>query len=261
MRFWVSELIRAGPRLGRVRQDSRLQRRAAIAALGLVLVVVTALVALWVDAVLSSSSHTFSDRLAEASAIIAGGTLLLALIAAVVAMMAYAAATGQPDLRLQVRFEFSHPNRPVFSANVDQQNWIAADRFKQTWGTISLRNDSGYPARNPAVIVRLKGMAFLWDEYSNSDEWVIIDFANTVGILSVQWDGGPNYSIHGHSTRALPRLNLDRLWHIPVRGKPALSFELLADGYKRDITVPVNFIVDEQPIFPTDEKDQAPDWL
>src|SRR5258707_8330108 len=89
-------------RLRTVRQDSRRQRRAAIAALGLVLAVVTALVALWVNAVLSSSSHTFSDHLAEASAIIAGGTLLLALIAAVVAVMAYAVATGQPDLKLQV---------------------------------------------------------------------------------------------------------------------------------------------------------------
>jgi hypothetical protein len=232
-----------------------------LAGLGLVLLVVTALVALWVNAVLSSSSHTFSDRLAEASAIIAGGTLLLALIAAVVAVMAYAAATGLPDLKLQVRFEFSDPNRPVFKAQLDEQGWVAGDRFKQTVGTISLRNDSGYSARNPAVIVRLKGMAFLQGEYSTSDAWVVIDFANTVGIISVQWDGGPNYSIHGHSTRTLPKLDFDRLWHIPNFGKPSLSFELLADGYRREITVPVNFKVNEHLLYATKEDEQVARWL
>ena len=75
------------------RRDSRLRRRTVIIALCALLIVVTALAAVWINAVLSSSAHDFSDRLAEGSAIIAGGTLVLALIAAVVAVMAYAAAT------------------------------------------------------------------------------------------------------------------------------------------------------------------------
>ncbi len=198
VRQWVS----------RLRHDSRAQRHALLvsgAALILVALPATALLA----ALALSSGASASDRLAETGDILAGATLLLAFIAALVAMLAYAVATGSPDLKLQVHFEFSYINRPVFDAEVQEGGRLRAKQFKQTLGTISLRNDSGYPARNPAVIVRLRGMVFLFREDSPSRTyWVITEFSNTNGILAVQWDGGPTYSIHGRSTRLLPMLDM-----------------------------------------------------
>jgi hypothetical protein len=136
------------------RLDSRARRRSSIIGLAGLLVVVTGGAGAWICVVLASRAHSFSDRLAEASVITAGGTLLLALIAAVVAVMAYAAATGLPDLRLQVRFPFSKANRPSFDVTEEYQ-LVSARDFMQTTATVQLRNDSGFSARNPAVIVRL----------------------------------------------------------------------------------------------------------
>jgi hypothetical protein len=198
----------------------------------------------------SSSSVSFADRLAEIGDLLAGGTLLLALIAAAVALIAYANATGLPHLEFKICFEFSEPNRPAFRASITENGWLKANTFKQTMGTISLQNTSGYTARNPAVIVRFNGMAFLPGQYSASREWVTIAFANTIGITAVQWDGGPSYAIHGHSVRFLPTLDLHGLQHVPDWGDPSLSFVLLADGgYRREVKVPVDFIVDGESRF------------
>lgn len=243
-------------------QDSRFQRRMVLIFSCLLLSAVVAVAVVWIIEVLSSSAHGFSDRLAEATVIIAGATLLLAFIAALLALLAYAVATGLPNLELQVRFEFSELNKPVFRAHVAENSWLEAERFKQTMGTISLRNINGYSARNPAVVVRLIGMAFTTGDQVPSTEWVIIDFANTIGIKAVQWDGGPTFSIHGHSVRRLPVLDLVRLQQIPPWGKPALAFELLADGgYRREITVPVDFAVDQQSQFPSQGSTEVPGWL
>ena len=136
--------------------------------------------------------------------------------------------------------------------------------YKQTTGRISLRNTSRYSAVNPTVIIRLQGMAFL-DEplisLGRNKEWVQMDFANTVGITAVQWDGGPQYSIHGESTRVLPTLFLDRLWQIPDWGTPALVFEILAEGYRIEVTVPVSFVLNEQAEPVQDIANSLPEWI
>jgi hypothetical protein len=210
--------------------------------------------------VLASRAHSFSDRLAEAGVIIAGGTLLLALIAAVVAVMAYAAATGLPDLRLQVRFPFSKANRPSFDVTEEYQ-LVSARDFMQTTATVQLRNDSGFSARNPAVIVRLD------NAYSDGDPakirnagWVIVGFASTAGITAIQWDGGPTYSVHGNSVRQLPFLALQKFSHPASQGPPRLTFELLADGYRRVVHMPVDLVVDGRSLYPQPEG-EAPGWL
>jgi hypothetical protein len=243
--------------------DSRDKRRMAIGCLCVVLLVVMAGVAVWVALVLSSNAHSFSDRLAEAGVIIAGGTLVLALIAAVVAVMAYAAATGQPDLKLQVSFPFSTVNRPKIKAHRGkEEGWLLADHFKQTTGTVLLRNESVYSAKNPAVIVRLVNLYFL----DNLDAlrvagWVVIGFANTLGITAVQWDGGPNYSVHGKSVRQLPPLSLQQLKHPLYRGPAGLSFELLADGYRREVYVPVELLLTPEQEEPAEQEPAEPEHL
>ena len=52
-------------------------------------------------------------------------------------------------------------------------------------------------------------------EYAESREWTPIDDPSSRDILALQWNGGPNYSIHGNSTRYLPDLRLLGLCAIP----------------------------------------------
>lgn len=80
--------------------------------------------------------------------------------------------------------------------------------------------------------------------YASCPEWTPIDDDYSLHILAFQWDGGPNYSIHGNSTRYLPELNLRGLSSIPERPLE-IVIRLLADGYsRREIILPVEFTED-----------------
>ena len=217
---WVGQWIT------HLRNNSRQRRLMFLGIILTIIIAVTLATVFLVILILSLSSASISDRLAEVGIIIAGATLALAAVAALVALLAYAISTGTPDLKLQVHFEFSSLNRPVFRAEPMDGDRLKAVAFKQTCCTISLRNTSGYSARNPAVIVRLHGMVFLNRNDSLAKEWVVVDFSNTNGIKGVQWDGGPTYSIHGRSVRRLPMLDLVGLTCIPAWGDPAMPLSL-----------------------------------
>jgi hypothetical protein len=192
--------------------------------------------------ILLSRSHTvFADKLAEIADVLAGGTLLLAMVGGLVALQAYAAATGLPDLELQVRFEYSQENRPIFRGSVAENGWVeATSPTSQTMATILIRNRSSYSAKNPALILRLVAMTFA--RRKEDDDWLVIE-ADDGGATAVQWDGGPTYSIHGDSIRRLPPLHLVSLRYLPGSGKPTLTFELLSDGgYRRRTCLAVEFV-------------------
>ena len=248
--------------LSRLRHDSRLQRHTLLAFYAALISTAMALTALLSWLIPWSRAGLLADRLAETADILAAGTLALAFIAALVALQAYAAATGLPDLEFQVSFPFSYPNRPVFRATAGEAGNLQAVRFKQTSAAIQVHNTSGYSARNPAVIIRLTGMAFSPDRLAEG--WAQVDFAQTQGIIAVQWDGGA-YSIHGRSGRRLPPLNLDRLHTIPSWGEPKFVIELLAEGgYRREIELPARFTADDDDREWGKELpagDQPPHWL
>jgi hypothetical protein len=206
--------------------------------------------------------------------VFAGATLLLAGIAAVVALLAYAVSTGLPDIEVSLRFPFSRVNNLEFVADLQSDGRLRARQFKQTNATVLLHNKSSYPARNPAVLVRLNAMVFTHGTmkpvtqsaepvfYMGKDplgEWVIIGYSNTNGTTAVQWDGGLNFSIHGNSIRKLPNLDLDNLTGIPEWGTPEITLEILADGYRRVVTLPVDFTVDDESRFPLAEV--KPEWI
>lgn len=252
--------ITEGWKLPRLRHDSRVQRRAALRLYGILLIGAVAVTGAWAWLIWQGSGST-ADHLAETGDLLTGGTLALALIAGFVALQAYAAATGLPDLEFQITFGFSLPNRPVLRATSDEygQFQIAAP-FRQIYSTVTVRNMSGYSARNPAVIIRLRAMAF--SPSLESKGWVDIDFAQTQGVTAVQWDGG-DYSIHGRSSRRLPGLDFTGLHTIPEWGEPAFVIELLAEGgYRREIEIPVRFIPDDnewEEEIPA--SDRPPSWL
>jgi hypothetical protein len=63
------------------------------------------------------------------------------------------------------------------------------------------------------------------------------------------------------STRRLPDLQFSDLWYLPGGGKPAITFEILAEGYRKEITLPVDFTVDGQSQFPREDGKTNPEWM
>lgn len=191
------------------------------------------------------SDLSFSDRLAEISDWVGGGTLLLAALAAVVALQAYAASTGLPDLKFQLRIPISvaGPNEAVFVASQSAADApiFGSGTSSQTAGFITLRNASGYSAQNPAVVVRLNNLAIPRARFARTDPWIVIE--ETDDVTAWQWDGGSDYSIHGHSTRRLPEVSFQGLRYLPNSGPPSITFELLAERYRREVTIPVALIL------------------
>jgi hypothetical protein len=108
--------------------------------------------------------------------------------------------------------------------------------------TVLVRNISSYAARSPAVSVFFEGAMIEANQLARSREWVHIGHPSSGAIIVLQWDGGPNYSIHGNSLRYLPELNLQGL-HPLAPGLPVkITVSVFADGYRRPgIILPVEF--------------------
>ena len=165
--------------LDRVRHDSQLRRKVFLGATGAAVAVITTITAILTLLALTSSAHT-ADRLAAAGDVLVGATLLLAAIAALVALLAYAVSTGAPDIQLSVQFDRSTPNNPAFEADIEGGGALKAKTFTRNLGKVLLRNNSGYSAKNPAVIVRLHGMFFSSsDPPSFEKEWASMEIADT----------------------------------------------------------------------------------
>jgi hypothetical protein len=241
-----------------LRRDPARGRKVLLRTIGIA-VAATAVVTVFLTVLALSFVVGTADKLAAVGDVLVGATLLLAAIAAVVALLAYAVSTGPPDLQIQVWFNFSDANNPVFQVDTREAATLWTRQFKQLTGTIRVRNNSSYSAKNPAVIIRLHDMVFLRENYDAN--WVMVDFASTNGIMAVQWDGGPTYSIHGNSTRRLPDLQLDKLHTYPGSGSPALMIELLADGYRKNILIPVDFTVDDVSQFSREDGEANPEWM
>jgi len=237
--------------VNRLAEDPALRRRAflgvtAAAAAGTLLVTVILMI------LALTARAELADRMAEAAVVISGATLLLALIAAVVALLAYAVSTGTPHIAISIRFPLDgRPNNPDVEVEpgsrrhphrqaVPDAEVFTVKAFGQLTTMIQLSNRRRYSAVNPAVIVRLQAMTFTVDSLAaSSNHWVAVELANRFSIRAVQWDGGPWYPIHGDSTRRLPDLHLNELRIIRDKEPPAFVFEILADGFRRTVTVPV----------------------
>jgi hypothetical protein len=208
------------------------------------LIAVGACVVVMAILALSASGTDFSDRLVEAGDWLAGGTLALAAVAGLVAVQAYAAATGLPRLEIQMRLS---------AGNLDASKVEVTQRFdgepaQVDFGPgstrmlrISLKNLSGYSAQNPALVVRLKAMAVGFQTNPPGQGWMSINSGDG-GVTELQWDGGPTYSIHGYSTRHIS-LAFRSLTYFPESGEPSLDLELLAEGYRRAFNLPVQLVL------------------
>lgn len=100
------------------------------------------------------------------------------------------------------------------------------------------------------------------DTIANTAWTATVRNRETGEISALQWDGGPNYAIHGNSTRYLPEINLSG---IRPHGPATMIIRVLADGYNRDaITIPIEFVLTQITTAawnpPTLEK-PPPEWL
>jgi hypothetical protein len=239
------------------------QRRIAllIAVTGLIIGILAA--AAIVSALIVETHWSSSDKATVIGDVIAGATLLLAVVAGLVAALAYAVSTGAPDLRVRVGSagnSFGYPR--IQLKDGDDLN---SPRDYEL--IIMLKNISSYSARNPVVTVQTKGLTFL-DVESGAWETIERNFFPPNEGLAAQWNGGVNYSLHGHSIRRLPPLRFEQFTcsvredtSIPLetdigtrvypvidpdtfnersieRAKyPAFELEILAEGYRRVVTV------------------------
>lgn len=102
---------------------------------------------------------TIELRLAGVAAVLAAATVLLAVVAGVIGLAAYAAATQRPNLAVEIQFRFSRPNAPVLEVQPPDQ---FGARFLAPWrqceAQVLVHNKSSYSARNPAVRIDLRGL-------------------------------------------------------------------------------------------------------
>jgi hypothetical protein len=217
MRKWLSR--------NQIRQRPGLMVSAG--SLGIIAVAVVVFSSAW----LSSRND---DHLAVIANFLSLGTLLLALVAGIIALAAYSAATGLPDLKVHVSLPLGAPNNIRLLATRTNDGIFAA-YVDLNIASIVVQNNSKYAARTPAVVVRFQRSEIPVDRYTASPGWTPVDIRRHQNgaktIRAVQWDGGPNYSIHGDSVRHLPDLNLQGLQ--PFAGPVVADMEirLLADGY------------------------------
>jgi hypothetical protein len=221
---------------------TRLRRKILLLIYNVILVALIIGVILSVFFVAGRSDLSIDKRITSIGDVLGAGTLLLAFLAALIALQAYAVATGLPDLKVQIWFEHSDKNRPVFLATPAVSGELASGLpAGQTAAKISILNSSGYSAKNPAIVVRLNAIGSRFVESETG--WSVIDTDKNSDATSIQWDGGTAYSIHGHSIRRLPILDLGKIRHSPELGLPSLTVEMLAEGgYQREVLLPVRFI-------------------
>ena len=230
---------------------TQIRQRPMLAVYGGLLVLIAVVIGLGALRWLSSSS---SDRLAVIGNLLSLGTLLLALVAGIVALAAYSAATGLPNLRMQLALPSSY-NEATFVVP-GKGDPVSLD----TIARITVENTSAYAARTPAVIIEFHAAGIERSMYSPEREWSPVSLYRKGDITAFQWDGGPVYSIHGNSSRHLPDLDLRGLRPYSASNEaPEMVIRLLADGYQRSkIVLPMVFDID---VMPRGDGGFPPEWL
>jgi hypothetical protein len=170
-----------------------------------------------------------TDKTQIVNTVISACALALVGWGAVVALLAYISATGSPDLKPEITFNFSQPNQPVFMAHAgspESGDFLMVEPFKQVDGRVVVYNKSKYAARNPGVLIELEGCGL---RDSPLGEWRKVTAVNMIGVTSMQWDGGADYIIHGKWRRTLPPLNFSGL--ASYSRDPSITVSVAADGF------------------------------
>jgi hypothetical protein len=175
------------------------------------------------------------------------GALVLAAVAAVIALMAYRAATGLPDLQPRLWNAFSDPGEIMMKVLPVEApaTWPRVENFKQTIINVEIVNVSPWSARNPLIQVELIGIGSFGPRLGEG--WRAARHTQTVGVTTVQWDGGADNSIHGQSSRVLPPLDFSDVSQNPHERRPRLVMGMWAEGYRaKAVELPIRFVTDDE---------------
>jgi hypothetical protein len=185
-------------------------------------------------------------RIAVIGDVFAAGALIIAVIAGVVAIRAYAAAAGRPDLVPIIRFPGSAPNEPrlLVDPHWSSSNGkirVLAD-FQQLRAELSIRNDGRFSARTPALRVHLEGLSGLRLDVKQHPRWQP-QITGPNGYVCMQWDGGADGPVHGNWERYLPKLNFKNVMVMdPDAEPPVIRLEVVAEGYRCERAVPITLV-------------------
>ena len=153
MSIWPRRRLHLSERL--VQDDPQRRIALLIAVTGLIIGILAA--AAIVSALIVETHWSSSDKATVIGDVIAGATLLLAVVAGLVAVLAYAVSTGAPDLRVRV----GSAGNPFGYPRIQLKDGEDLNSPRDYELIIMLKNISSYSARNPVVTVRAKGLTFL----------------------------------------------------------------------------------------------------
>lgn len=239
----------------RERFDARTRRALTFYGYGLGLVVLAGIV---LGFVVSWSQSKSDDRLAVITNWLAGGTLALAFVAGLVALQAYANASGLPDLMVRFKMPSAHPNEPrvVVGKGLAYSHSVS---FEQAQAAISVRNFSLYAAKSPAMLIELENLEIVPGVYTQGSDWTVVELGSANNITAMQWDGPA--PIHGKSERRIG-FSLPQLRRTSATMSPAIQITLMADGYEpRKVRLEVEFTEEGTPGKPPSELSKTPEWL
>jgi hypothetical protein len=183
-----------------------------------------------------------ADKISRLNTVIAVAAYVAAMIAAGFAIVAYRQASGLPELEPVIKFQANHPNTLNFWVNPDRQipPWVTPALSGATElvmlhspnsmiGSVLLKNNSRYSARNPGLRIEFDGLLFnAANPYWTTVEWWTPHHAN--GSRIIQWDGGVDNIVHGNWSRGLPDLNFNEVVVTRKNPSPKLVVTFIADG-------------------------------
>ena len=219
-----------------------LRRRFQLLIYATIIAVSVALAAVLTAALVFRSTFDLSDRLSAINDTFAGAALLLGLIAGLIALQAHAAATGLPDIRVQVWLGGDKPNRLTLVAEPTNYGRLRSMRVgDQTLMHIRLDNRSDYSADELVVSVYFRGFAFDGEFGAEINGWRVVDAVEGTGATAAEWASGS--ALHGHTTRRLPELDTKSLVQLSLSTHCVVEILVASNGYLRRVPpVPVKFI-------------------
>jgi hypothetical protein len=185
-----------------------------------------------------------ADLASRISTVVAVCAFILVAATLAVALIAYLAATGRPELQPQLQFRFSDVNMPVLEAAPPRTGEDFLHRrylanWRQTECTVRLVNSSRYSARNASVRVWLDCLGLRRPQ----PDWTVLTMVNAIGPIELQWDGGADSLIHGNWSRVLPMLNFQDAYATRTDPLPEIVVTVAADGVKPTTTrIPVRIL-------------------
>jgi hypothetical protein len=231
---------------------SKLDRRALGWLLGVLLLVVGiatvgAAVYVWTSPTLSTD-----QKIVGLGDAFGGGTFLLALLAAAVALLAYQIAIQRPNL--VPRIASDDVEGLTIGVGLGRADSTGERAIVRTPGfgrrgdsvrlLVTIDNNSNWSARNVAVRVDFKSIRRI----QHGGDWVIAARDPiTEDITGLQWEGGANYAIHGQWFRDLPVLFLNTALIEAPGDNCAIIVDVVAEGFRKSWTFPVKWLSRTEP--------------